>query len=57
MDFWNDNIMFVTKENEKCGFKECQSSVKIKIKHKSWNENFISELHWNFRNIYLILEF
>jgi len=33
--------------------KKCQSSVKIKIKKKpSSNEEFISEVHWNFPNIY-----
>jgi hypothetical protein len=39
MDFWNDNIMFVTQRNEKCGFKKyvkIVSKLKIKIKIKKW---------------------
>jgi len=33
------------RENEKCGFKKCQSSVKKKEKKMSSNEEFINEVH------------
>jgi len=33
------------RENEMCGFKKCQSSVKKKDKKTSSNEEFISEGH------------
>jgi hypothetical protein len=54
MDFWNDNITFVTQKNEKCGFKKYVKVLsKKKFKNKtSANKEFISEVHWNFPNIY-----
>jgi hypothetical protein len=42
MDFWNDNTMFVTQKN-----------VKVASKKKSSKKKIISEMHWNFPNIYI----
>jgi hypothetical protein len=43
------------RKNEKCGLKKYVKVVsKLKLKNKtSWNEEFISEVHWNFLNIYI----
>jgi len=42
-------------KNEKCGLKKYVEVVsKLKLKNKtSWNEEFISEVHWNFLSIYI----
>jgi len=51
MDFWNDNTTSITLKKWKiCDSKKGQNSVKIKNKASS-NEDFISEVHWNFLNI------
>jgi hypothetical protein len=57
MDIWNDNIMFVTYKKWKMWIQKiCQSNVKIKIKKKaSSNEKFISEVHWSFLNICILI--
>ncbi len=43
------------RENEKCGFpKYVKVMSKLKLKNKSSsNENFISEVHWDFSYIYI----
>jgi hypothetical protein len=40
-------------KNEKCGLKKNVKVVsKLKLKNKaSWNEEVISEVHWNFLSI------
>ncbi len=42
-------------KNEKCGLKKYVEVVsKLKLKNKAaWNEEFISEVHWNFLSIYI----
>ncbi len=44
-------------KNDKCGFKNyVQIMSKKKVKKKaSSNEEFISEMHWNFPKIYIFL--
>jgi hypothetical protein len=55
MNFWNDNITFITQMKWKMWI---QKNVKVvsnwKLKNKaSSNEEFISEMQWNFPNIYI----
>jgi len=48
-------LWLLHRENEKCGLKQnikVVSKNKIKIKTSS-NEELISEVHWNFPNIYI----
>jgi hypothetical protein len=56
MDFWNDNTTFLThKKKEMWIQKICQSIVIFFQKNKtSSNEELISEMHWNFPNIYIL---
>ncbi len=57
MDFWNDNIMFVTKKKWKMWIQKIVKIVsKYKLKNKTTsNEEFISEVHWIFLNIYIYI--
>jgi len=55
MDFWNDNITFVTQRKWKMWTQKIhQNSVNFFFKNKaSSNEELISEMYWNFPNIYI----
>jgi hypothetical protein len=45
-----------TKKIEKCGLKKYVIVSKYKLKNKALsNEEFISEVHWNFPDIFIYL--
>jgi hypothetical protein len=56
MDFWNDNIMFITQRKWKTWIQKIrQSSVKNCFKKKKHDQmkNWLVKCIWNFPNMYI----